>query len=119
LRHERQRTNLTAMLRDAKKAWHGVKLDQPDWGDGSLSVALGGELSEEGLRFHFILNAFWEPLTFELPKLPSDHPWRRWIDTSLDSPKDITPWEESAFVTSSEYLVGDRSVVMLFSNASS
>ena len=55
--------------RDAKKAWHGVKLNEPDWGDRSHSLALGAELRREGLRFHFILNAFWEPLEFELPGL--------------------------------------------------
>ena len=38
--------------------------------------------------------------TFELPP-PGDGsygPWRRWIDTSLDSPRDIVPWHEAAAV---------------------
>ena len=48
------------MLEAATKAWHGVKLLQPDWGDGSHSVALGAELRREGLRFHLILNAYHE-----------------------------------------------------------
>ena len=43
-KHERQRVSLSNILRDAKMAWHGVKLNQPDWGDGSHSVALGAEL---------------------------------------------------------------------------
>ena len=91
--HERQRVSLTTMLDKANKAWHGVKLDQPDWGDSSHSVALGAELQKEGLQFHLILNAYWEPLDFELPKLENNSPWRRWIDTALDSPNDIVPWE--------------------------
>ena len=32
-----------------------------------------------------MLNAYWEPLTFELPAVPDDgqHAWRRCIDTAL------------------------------------
>src|SRR2546423_6614221 len=66
--HERRRVGLTTFLREANKAWHGVRLHQPDWGECSRSVALGAELRGEGLFFHLILNAFWEPLEFELPK---------------------------------------------------
>ena len=65
--HERQRVSLNTFLREANKAWHGVKLNEPDWGDCSHSIALGAELRREGLLFHLILNAYWEPLEFELP----------------------------------------------------
>ena len=67
----------------------------------------------EGLLFHLMLNAFWEPLDFELPPLEGIT-WRRWIDTSLDSPADISPWDKSPAWTESTYRVADRSVVMLF-----
>lgn len=117
IEHERQRTSIIAMLRDAKKSWHGVKLNQPDWGDGSYSVAVNAELQSEGMLVHFILNAFWEPLEFELPELASGT-WQRWIDTSLDSPRDIVRWEEAPAVPGNTYRVGDRSVVMLFSRLS-
>ena len=93
---ELERLSLTNLLAHANLAWHGVRLNKPDWGDGSYSVALGAELSREGLVLHWILNAYWEPLNFELPK-PEDGErasWRRWIDTSLDSPHDIVPWQE-------------------------
>jgi glycogen operon protein len=112
--HERERVNLVAMLRDAKKAWHGIKLDQPDWSDDSLSLALGGELRDEGLQFHLILNAFWEPLDFELPEPLKGNPWRRWIDTSLDSPNDIIEWEVAPLVYGNTYRAADRSVVLLY-----
>ena len=103
------------MLREANKAWHGVKLYQPDWGDGSHSVALGAELRNEGLLFHLILNAYWEPLDFELPPVGAEEPkpWRRWIDTSLDSPDDIVPWREAPSVRVDTYRAEARSVVML------
>ena len=29
---ERDRSSLTELLRKPRKAWHGVKLNQPDWG---------------------------------------------------------------------------------------
>jgi glycogen operon protein len=111
--HEWQRISLTTFLQRAKKSWHGVKLHQPDWGDNSHSVALRGDLREEGVFFHFILNAYWGPLEFELPKLESG-PWRRWIDTGLDSPNDIVPWEEAPAVNDTTYRAAERSVVMLF-----
>ena len=112
--HERQRTSLCDMLKAAKKAWHGVRLDQPDWGDNSHSVALGGELRQEGLQFHLILNAYRDFLDFALPALPGGGGWRRWIDTALDSPQDIVPWETASPVTGASYRVQAHSVVMLF-----
>ena len=63
--------------------------------------------------FFHILNAYWEPLDFELPTL-TNGTWRRWIDTSLDSPNDILPWEEAPPISGNSYRVADRSVVMLY-----
>jgi glycogen operon protein len=113
--HERRRVSLSTMIQQANKAWHGVKLHQPDWGDGSRSVAFGAELRKEGLLFHLILNAYWEPLEFELPKVESGA-WRRWIDTALDSPHDIVPWQTAPAVPGEVYRAESRSVVMLFAD---
>jgi len=115
--HERQRTSLTKLLEQANKAWHGVKLFAPDWRDNSYSVALGAELRTEGILFHLILNAYWEPLDFELPKLPGGSFWRRWIDTALDSPQDIVPWQDAPTVPGNTYHVGAHSVAMLYTGA--
>lgn len=101
------------MLCEAQHVWHGVKLHQPDWGDDSHSIAFGGELPRDGFHFHCMLNAYCEPLAFELPKLERGT-WRRWIDTSLDSPDDIVLWETAPPVSGSCYKVQPRSVVMLF-----
>src|SRR5262249_9250567 len=93
IEHERRRLSLNQWLRGEKKAWHGVKLEQPDWGPWSHSLAFGAELRQEGLRFHLILNAYWEPLDFELPLLcDGREAWRRWIDTALDPPHEIVEW---------------------------
>jgi glycogen operon protein len=116
LEHERRRMSLNLFLRDAQRAWHGVKLNQPDWGPWSRSLALSAEIRKEKLRFHLILNAYWEPLDFELP--PGDdakgHSWHRWIDTALDSPHDIVPWQETVPVLGQTYRAEARSVVVLF-----
>src|SRR5262249_17899887 len=42
--YERDRTSLTTLIREAKKAWHGVQLFHPDWTDGSHSLAFGAEI---------------------------------------------------------------------------
>jgi glycogen operon protein len=114
---ERQRMSLTTLLNQTEKAWHGVKLFQPDWGDHSHSVALGGELRQENLRFHFILNAYWEPLSFELPGLEGGASWWRWIDTALDSPHDIVPWQSAPAFSGDAYRAEARSVVVLFTGS--
>lgn len=115
--HEQQRISLTELIARAKKAWHGVKVGQPDWGDGSHAIAFGGEVREEKLVFHLILNGYWEPLDFELPAAGS--PWRRWIDTSLPSPQDIVEWKASPQVPGLSYRARPRSVVMLYADAPS
>jgi isoamylase len=117
LEDEHRRVPLTAMLERANKAWHGVRLHQPDWGDRSFSVALDGELRGEGLVFRLILNAYWEPLAFELPRLAQGRTWRRWIDTGLESPRDIVPWEQAPRITADAYRAEARSVAMLFAAA--
>ena len=57
--------------------------------------------------FHLILNAFWEPLEFELP--PTGGPWRRWIDTSLPAPEDIVEWQKAPAM-SGQHLPGRTEV---------
>jgi glycogen operon protein len=117
--HERRRLSLNRIIREAKKAWHGVRLNQPDWGDTSHSVALTVELRQEQARLHLILNAFWEPLEFELPPAADETSggWQRWIDTALDSPNDIVPWQTAPPVPGRTYRAEARSVVALYAPA--
>jgi isoamylase len=118
LEAELQRLGLDQLLREAKLTWHGVRLGQPDWGNYSHSLALGMEVRRQELRFHVILNAYWEPLDFELPAVGSGDrdPWHRWIDTTLDSPLDIVEWQKAPSVPGRTYQVGPRSVVVLLAN---
>ena len=113
VKHER--IALADFLTQASKAWHGVKLNEPDWGDNSYSVALSGEIRDEGLTFYLILNAYWEPREFELPN-PMRSKWRRWIDTALASPSDIAPWDEAPELSADTYRAQNRSVVMLYAS---
>jgi isoamylase len=113
---EYQRESLNQLLRESMKAWHGVKLYQPDWSNWSRSLAFSVELKTEKQLLHLILNAFWEPLEFELPPVSEEDggAWRRWIDTALDSPHDIVAWQTAPPFTGRTYLAGPRSVVVLY-----
>jgi isoamylase len=113
--HERQRLSINTLLGNSKHVWHGVKLGAPDWSDDSRCLAIGGFLPADGIQFHLILNAYWEPLEFELPVLTSGK-WQRWIDTALEAPHDIAGLNESPVVEGPTYRAMDRSVAMLFAN---
>ncbi len=115
---ERKGLSLEQVLRTATKAWHGVKLGQPDWSNSSHSLAFSAEDPYEKLWIHVILNAYWGALTFELPEAGGNgDSWRRWIDTSLDSPSDIVEWEAAPPAPGGSYRAGPRSVVVLYAGA--
>ena len=107
---EHRRVSLTELLAGSSKTWHGVKLGQPDWGQQSHSIAFSME--KHGLVAHLMINAYWEPLEFDLPSVAGA--WRRWLDTSLPSPEDVCEWAEAPPVPTSNYRVGPRSVVFLY-----
>ena len=113
LRHE----SLSQLLRRGKKAWHGVKLNQPDWSRSSHSLAFTSAMEVTGgnLLLHVIFNAYWEPLEFELPTLEGLF-WRRTIDTALDPPDDIVDWPKAPAVRDSTYQAHPRSVVVLIAD---
>jgi isoamylase len=118
LQHEQQRLSLVQMMRDANRAGHGVRLHQPDWSHTSHSLALTLELKGNHVLAHFLFNAYWTPLDFELPPVRSDRPdpWRRWIDTALDPPHDIVPWATAPPIPGHVYQAEARSVVVLFAD---
>jgi glycogen operon protein len=114
---EHKRTTLNELIRDAPHAWHGVQLYRPDWSEHSHSLAFSAELPKENLAFFVIMNAFWEPLHFELPQTRNGRPiqWHRWFDTFLESPNDILPWDQAEPVSGLTYAAGPRTVVTLLS----
>jgi glycogen operon protein len=107
------RLTLNEFLSRARIEWHGVALGRPDWGEHSHALAF--TLASFGGRFrlHAMLNAYWEPLRFELPAASEADPWRRWLDTSLKSPEDVVDWRDAPHVTDASYLVQPRSLALL------
>ncbi|MGE0517370.1 MAG: glycogen-debranching protein, partial [Candidatus Binatia bacterium] len=116
IEHEQQRVSLAEMLAGAEKTWHGIRLNEPDWGDDSHSVAVTAAMARQGMVVHLILNAYWQPLDFQLPRpsAPIGGPWRRWIDTALRSPDDIVPWQTAPVLHRDTYRAEERSVIVLF-----
>ena len=110
-----ERITLNELLRRARIEWHGVALDRPDWSDHSHSLALSITSLGGSFRLHLMLNAYWEPLRFELPPAAEKgpRPWRRWIDTSLPSPADVLDRREAPVVSDARYLVQPRSLALL------
>jgi isoamylase len=113
---ELERKNLEQFLFEANKTWHGVKIGHPDWSPSSHSLAFSAEIPKERLMFYVAFNSYWEDLEFELPFMEqlAANPWRRWIDTNLESPADIVDWQMAESVPSLKYSLAPRSVVVLF-----
>ena len=98
--------------REAHITWHGTRLGRPDWGHDSHSLAFS--LHDAGREhLHMILNAYWEPLMFELPPLPATERWYRVADTALPSPDDFSEPGAEPPVTGAKYRAEARSVVIL------
>ena len=114
--------SLNELLRRAEVDWHGVRLGSPDWADNSHSIALTLRSGRGLLPFwlHVMFNAYWEALDFELPPAPAAAiaGWKRWIDTSRESPDDIVEAATAPPLVGTRYRVAPRSVVALFSRTS-
>jgi len=122
LRHEslaESRLSLNELLQQGSRTWHGVNLWMPDWRPNSHTLAVRMSCPVDDLQFYLILNSYWESLEFALPrKEDGDHPWTRWIDTSLESPDDIVDWTSAPAVSTQTYFAASRSVVVLISHMS-
>jgi len=105
--------SLNQLLKKGLIKWHGIKLFEPDWSYDSHSIAFTIQSLGGDMMMHSMLNAYYGSLEFELPELAVAAQWKRWIDTSLDSPDDICGWNEVSVNASEKYLVQSRSVVIL------
>jgi glycogen operon protein len=112
---EENALSLNQLLRRARIECHGVVLKRPDWSHHSHSLAFTLRSLRARFLLHGMLNAYWEPLTFELPPVLAEgqQGWRRCIDTALESPNDICPWDTAPVVTQPTYMAQPRSVVLL------
>lgn len=95
--------------------WHGCKLHSPGWDDPSAR-ALAFTMGESGAGedIHVMMNMYYEPLEFEIPSLKA-RKWYRVIDTFLPAPQDIVEAGTEVRINGNNYVVSDRSVVLLVS----
>ena len=116
LARRRSGWTLNEVLRRASIEWHGMKLGRPDWSDESHSLAATARTLDGRFLIHLMFNAYWEPLTFELPPRAAGmhQGWRRAIDTYLEAPDDICEGPDAPLVSGVTYMVQPRSVVALF-----
>jgi glycogen operon protein len=105
--------SLTELLERSTITWSGVTLNAPDWNDHSHSLAITLDSPHQHRRYHAMLNAYWEALSFELPHVADGRPWQRFIDTALDPPDDIHRVDQAVDVAGSTYILEPRSVVVL------
>jgi glycogen operon protein len=93
--------------------WHGVELGKPDLGFASHSVAWTLVAQEGQERVHVMVNAWWRPLTFAVPTTPANLRWHRVVDTSRETPDDLTMGAEAPRVTANRLTVPWHAVVIL------
>jgi glycogen operon protein len=100
--------------------WHGVKLNQPDWShiSHSLAFTVNGlskitSIKNYDKRFYIAINAFLQPLIFELPPARPKMHWRLKADTFEKSGKDIFADDEMPARVESTIKVRPRSIVIL------
>jgi isoamylase len=115
---ERLDMTLNELLRRQPFQWHGVRLNSPDWSHESHTLAATVCLLGYPLVLHIIINAYWEPLEFEIPVFSETQgSWRRCVDTYLDPPNDICSWADAPRLQGSTCLAQPRSVVLLVTRA--
>ncbi|MDH3708907.1 MAG: glycogen debranching protein GlgX [Cyclobacteriaceae bacterium] len=93
-----------------KVHWHGVQLHQPDHGYHSRSISYTVENRHYPQRLQIIINAYWEPLTFEID---ADLHWKWIIDTSRKTCEAVCPKDKAPDVKDGQVKVAARSVTVL------
>jgi glycogen operon protein len=93
--------------------WHGLELDQPDWGSGSrvLAFTLAGEEPLEP-DLHVLMNMDDAPHDFAVPP---DRRWLAFADTAKASPDDIAEPGQEPPLEGERCTVEGRSIVVLVS----
>ena len=94
-------------------AWHGVRLNEPDFRDDSHSLAYEMKAPVEGEHVFVMMSAYWEPLVFELPGLDTGYAWHRVIDTSKGPGEDYCQPGQSPRVEGDRYQLQDNSIAVL------
>ncbi|GLS92169.1 glycogen operon protein GlgX homolog [Psychromonas marina] len=107
-----RRDSLHDIIEQAGIRWHGVKVNQPDWGEHSHAIAMESKQPTSEHVTYVAFNAYWQDLTFELPAAPSGK-WQRVVDTSLQQGEDFYLQGDKKYFVCKDYLVSARSLVIL------
>jgi glycogen operon protein len=92
--------------------WHGVgNATDLSYNSHSLAYCMRGA-SQSDCDLYVMINAYHEPLTFEIQETTSGG-WKRAVDTGLESPDDMAEPGREVAVRSMEYCVHARSVAVL------
>jgi glycogen operon protein len=92
--------------------WYGA-LSKPDLSPTSHTLAFyldGDTVADADL--YVMINSYWQDVEFLIQEAGD---WRRIVDTSLNSPLDITTERDAPTITGTTYRVTARSVVVLLS----
>jgi glycogen operon protein len=103
-------------------AWHGALPGKPDFSATSRMIAFsidGRQTGREPDRDVYVGCSSADDLTpVRVPPSPSGRPWRRVIDTALESPLDFFAEDEGPLVSAlSDYPLAPRSMIVLVSGA--
>jgi len=106
---------LNELLHRTEIEWHGIDLGRPDWGDQSHSIAFTLRAFDGRFLFHCMMNAYWEPLSFEVLSTEAGESlsWRKCIDTAAAPPDDIQPLASAPPAGAGRCTVSPRSLVLL------
>ena len=88
---------------------------QPEWGEDSHSLAYELLHEESGEHLLVMLNAYWEPLVFELPPPAPGRRWLLLVDTANESPEDFCDPPVPLASEQEKYACQARSTVVLVS----
>jgi glycogen operon protein len=94
--------------------WHGVRLNQPLWGDRDaqvLAFTIAG-IADGEADIHAVLNMSDATIDAELPALPGQR-WRLAVDTAAATPSEIVEPSRQSALPLAPYRVRPRSVVIL------
>jgi glycogen operon protein len=107
--------SLNQLMALGRIQWHGVRLNRPDWSAGSHTLAFTVNSVHGRFRLHMMINAYWEPLTFDVPPVEAtrQEPWRQVLDTARPSSDDIHEPLKAPVHKKTTYTVQPRAIAVL------
>jgi isoamylase len=112
---EKYSMTLMQLMNRQLVTWHGIKLFSPDWSEDSHSLAFTVRSLSGSMDMHFMVNAYWDELVFEVPENIDNRScrWKVWIDTSAESPADIRELNDTPELYGNTYKLCSHSLVVL------